>query len=373
MVPFLPKPANWGSALKPTTSVDDVSVTIKKIDDLTRSEIQRWRALLGQGGALDHPQLQPEWAQIVAMAGFPVEIAVLQGESDFFGIFPFARYRSGFATPIGGPLTDYHAILASSESQLDIRQLMKACRLKVWTFDHVPASSPWLAPYRLGIDHGFWVDIPSGFDDYWAQQKQRHSKWCDQMTRKLSKLAREVGEVRFELHETSEKVLQELVQWKQQSLRKAGLRDIFAAPNTQSLLRMTASHHGSHFSGWLSALYAGRTRVAVHLGQRSGSVLNAWIPSYHPAYAKYSPGSLLHIELLRACAGQAITQIDLGRGENQLKITLATRQSQMAIGAIDDRTLLKLPRRANALFRNWLRNSDWGGRLRKIYRNMRTK
>jgi len=349
----------------------DVSVTVKKPDQLTAQEIARWRALLVRSDGFFHPQLQPEWAQLVAEAGFPAEVAVLEGANGGFGIFAFARQRSSHAGPIGGVLTDCHAILISPDADLDVRHLMKACGLKSWRFDHLPAGASWITPYRLGIDPAFSIDLSSGFGEYWAQLRSRHASWCRQLERKRRKLACEVGELRFELRSEEDGVLEDLIEWKQHSLERSGLRNTYSDPQTQQLLRLTADHDSRHFSGWLSVLYAGSQRVAIHLGQRSGSTFNAWIPSYHPDYAKYSPGALLHIELLRSCVEQHVTDVDLGRGENALKVALATGRTDLASGAIDDRRLPKLLRRTRWMAANWARNSSCGQRSLQIYRRIR--
>lgn len=349
----------------------DVSVTVKKPDQLTAQEIERWRALLIRSDGFFHPQLQPEWAQLVAEAGLPVEVAVLEASHGYFGIFAFARHRSSLARPIGGELTDCHAILISPDADLDVRKLMKACGLKSWTFDHLPTGASWLSPYRLGVDPAFSIDLSSGFGEYWARLRERHASWCRQLERKRRKLACEVGELRFEWRSSEEGVLEDLIDWKQHSLQRSGLRNTFSDPQTQQLLRLTAGHESAHFSGWLSVLYAGKQRVAIHLGQRSGSDFNAWIPSYHPDYAKCSPGALLHIELLRSCVEQSVTDVDLGRGSNALKVALATGRTDMAIGAIDDRPLPKLLRRTRFMAANWARNSSYGRTSLQIYRRIR--
>ncbi len=68
---------------------------------------------------------------------------------------------------------------------------------------------------------------------------------------------------------------------------------------------------------------AGDTVVAGHIGLRSTTTLAWWFPVYDPAYAAYSPGLLLCIELARAMAEQGLTVLDLGKGDEPYKERLS--------------------------------------------------
>jgi len=72
---------------------------------------------------------------------------------------------------------------------------------------------------------------------------------------------------------------------------------------------------------------------------RSGPELCSWVPAYHAALAKYSPGVVLHLELAKAAAGEGIRRIDLGRGENPMKLGLKSGASPVAIGSVERRPL----------------------------------
>ncbi|MBX3422411.1 MAG: GNAT family N-acetyltransferase [Pirellulaceae bacterium] len=217
---------------------------------------------------------------------------------------------------------------------MDVRQLLAACGLSGFRFDHVPVENGWTEVERFYLDQSYWVCLDQGYASYLCRLQSRHRQWCQQLERKKRKLAREVGSLRFELHTENHAVLQALIEWKQQQILAAGWKNVFHSPWARDLLKETVREQTPNFAGWLSALYAGSQLVAVHLGQRSGQVLNAWIPTHHPEFSSYSPGALLHLELLRCSSERGITHINLGRGENPLKVKLANSTSQMAIGAI---------------------------------------
>lgn len=134
-------------------------------------------------------------------------------------------------------------------------------------------------------------------------------------------------------------MLEALIGWKREHLRRQGCVDTFRLRWVAPLLRRVATKQTAHFAGVLSALYAGETLVAVHLGVRSGPELCSWVPAYDAAFAKYSPGVILHLELAKAAAGEGIRRIDLGRGENPMKLGLKSGASPVAVGSVERRPL----------------------------------
>jgi len=86
----------------------------------------------------------------------------------------------------------------------------------------------------------------------------------------------------------------------------------------------------------LSTLRAGGQLVAAHLGMvagnRCGGVFSSWIPVVNPQFGRYSPGTILMWEIIQAAEAQGIEQIELGRGENQLKRRFANKTEPMGIG-----------------------------------------
>ncbi len=348
-----------------------MKVTIQHPQELTCQQLSQWRTLLTSANGLHHPQLQPDWAQLIVQAGLPAEIAVFEGNCGSVGFFPFARNNASRAAPISGTLTDRHAIVAACDFDLDTRELLRQCELVSWNFDHLPLGPKWLPRFQLTTDAAFSVDLSQGFEQYWSKLQTGHASWCRQLERKRKKLIREVGKLRFELRSSDTRVLDTLVEWKRRQLRETGLRDIFAPSPVRDLLARTANYSSPHFAGWLSALYAGDELVAAHLGQVSGSELNAWIPAYNVEFSQYSPGALLHLELFRSSAEEGVMHIDLGRGGNRLKMTLATGQTELAIGAIDHRALPNLLRKTGLLAKKWVQNSSQGNSLRKIFIRLR--
>ncbi len=96
----------------------------------------------------------------------------------------------------------------------------------------------------------------------------------------------------------------------------------------------------------LSTLHAGDQLIAVHLGMRSDGVLHTWFPAYNRAFAKYSPGMMLFVEMARAGSTLGIRRIDLGKGLERHKRSLMSGCFLVAEGAVDVRRVNRLLSRA---------------------------
>ena len=97
------------------------------------------------------------------------------------------------------------------------------------------------------------------------------------------------------------------------------------------------------------------------------------IPAFNAAFAKYSPGVILHLELARHSKSHGVTHIELGRGENQMKTSLGSGSVPLALGAVDLNPLRALMRKAwfrtrTAVYATPLRNV-----LLNCYRRIRNK
>jgi CelD/BcsL family acetyltransferase involved in cellulose biosynthesis len=89
------------------------------------------------------------------------------------------------------------------------------------------------------------------------------------------------------------------------------------------------------FAGILSALYVEDTLLAAHMGMRSERVWHYWFPAFNKAYAKYSPGLLLLLEMARAAPAMGIATIDLGAGTESYKARMGSGSIRVARGEIE--------------------------------------
>ena len=129
--------------------------------------------------------------------------------------------------------------------------------------------------------------------------------------------------------------MQQLLRWKSQQYRTTGQRDIFKREWIAAVVQEVYGHHDPDFAGILSLLYAGDHRIAAMLGMRSAGVYHYWFPSYDPAMAHYSPGSILLLMFVEQAKSIGIKTIDLGKTMSEQKRRFMNASTLVAEGAVD--------------------------------------
>jgi CelD/BcsL family acetyltransferase involved in cellulose biosynthesis len=312
-----------------------------------------WSALQQADPALRSPFFRPEYTQTVAAFCPGVEVAILEDQGRAVGFFPYQRLRRRVAGPVGGALCDFQGLVLQPEIAVNAEQLLRGCRLTTWHFDHLIVSQKVFRAQHAVVADSTYVDLCGGFEAYKAVQRQRGSQAIPKTQQKARKAGREVGPLRFELRTTDRRVLETLIAWKVQQYQQ--LRDVnYLAPDwTRSMLAAITEMPDPAFGGMLSALYFGDRLAAAHLGIRSHGVLHAWFPCYDADLAAYSPGLILWIELMQACAAAGVVRIDFGKGDQRFKTSFMSGAESVAEGSID------LRRWSGAFKRTWLHTRDW--------------
>src|SRR5690606_24050749 len=136
----------------------------------------------------------------------------------------------------------------------------------------------WFAPYHARVEDAPRIDLDQGFDAYWNGRRNAFRSWTSQLERKARKLAREIGPLRFVWHANNARVAAALTAWKRRQLSGATGPNAFALPWFAGLLDRVVQTQSPGFSGALSALYAGETLVAAHLGMHNARLMSSWIP-----------------------------------------------------------------------------------------------
>lgn len=329
-----------------------MSVRVVPAAALGASELERWSALQRATPLYRSPFFRPEFTLAVARVR-DVRVAIIEREGSVAGFFPFELGRGRAGHAVGRPFSDYHGVVLADPSALDPRELMRACGLSTWSFDHVPAALTPFAPYAFADGRSPYLDLSHGFEAYLARRRP-HSDIRGAL-RKARKLAREVGPLRFEAETGARESLAQAIEWKRRQYAQTGVRDVLADPVGRELLENLQATRSADFGGVLSVLYAGDVVAGVHLGLRSANVWHSWFPSYNPDLQQYSPGLVLMLELARSAPEHGIREIDLGKGDARYKQGLATGWVPLLEGAVVTGALTALSARAHASARRALR------------------
>ena len=301
-----------------------MKVSILPATDLTVDLVDLWGQHQQGNPALRSPFFRPEFTQAVAGTGVATSVAVID---DGAGFFPFHREMLGIGRPVGARLSDYHGVIAAPGFEFNAAQLVRAAGLRLWDFDHLPATqTAFLSSANV---HAESPQIDLRLADAGGSVKLR-----EQASNRRRKLAREIGPVELEFNCTDAAMLHKCWTWKAAQYERTGFENIFAVPWVSTMLSTIAAQDGAHFSGSLSVLRAGGRPVAMHFGMRCGDLLHYAFPSYDPEFSVYSPGTLLLLAIMDAAADNGVSIIDLGKGDAFYKGRLSNASTPLMAGAV---------------------------------------
>jgi len=345
-----------------------VNVEIVSAGSLAASDLARWSELQQARPLYRSPFFRPEFALTVARVR-DVRVAVVEDAGSVAGFFAFEAGRARHGRPVGSPFSDYHGPVLEDAAELDARELVRACGLRTWSFDHLPGGVEGFGPHVRGHGASPCLDLTEGFDPEAAGRKAPSD--IRGALRKARKLAREVGPLRFLPESDAPELLAQAITWKRRQYGATGVRDVLADPGGRELLAHVHAAREPGFAGALSVLYAGDQVAAVHLGLRAGGVLHSWFPAYNPDLHRYSPGLVLLLELAKAAPALGIRELDFGKGEARYKLALATGTVTIHEGSVGARRLSGLPVRLRAGARRALRAAGVHRAARRVLRRAR--
>lgn len=340
-----------------------ITIQLKRAAELTTADWSLWLDLAERTGVYESPYFRPEFTQTVATVRRDVEIAVLTQDGQTVGFFPFQRGKLNLGKPIGGKLSDYHGPLIRQGAQLDPLPLLASCKLASWDFDHFVCASRAFDPYLTVRDRSPQMELCEGFEVYARRRREAGTETVHRQGQKTRKLAREVGPLQFVFDAADDEAYDLLRSWKSAQLARSGLADIFSFPWTLELLARLREHRGEEFAAPLSVLRAGNKVAAACLSLRSRGVLHAWFLSYNPELHSYSPGVALFVRLAEEAKQLGIRKIDLGRGDERYKWSLASGSVEVAEGSISSPSLATWLRASWRHSRDWMANSPLARRV----------
>jgi CelD/BcsL family acetyltransferase involved in cellulose biosynthesis len=311
-------------------------IDVVRPSELGPDELAHWRRIQHSHPDLASPFLSPSFAVAVERARGAARVAVLSDPSGIIGFFPYEQRRWGTGIALAKGLSDVQAVLVPPAATVDVREILRACRLRIWEFDHLlghqvallSGAAAGLVPERSPV-----IDLSDGFEGYQRRQRASSGSFFQSTGRKRRKLEREHGPVRLILADPDHSHLEAVLRWKSAQYRRTGRPDRFANPATRALVAELQQARDPAFSAPLTVLLAGDAVVAGHLGLRSASTLAWWFPAYDPDFGAYSPGLILLLELARAMPEDGLSLLDLGKGDESYKERLSNRQIPLLRGA----------------------------------------
>ncbi|MFJ9665090.1 GNAT family N-acetyltransferase [Streptomyces sp. NPDC101219] len=317
-----------------------MDIDIRRPNALTAAELTSWKTLqekayLHGSPQMANPFLSPEFTLAVGAARRGVRVAVVRDDGvhgEPVAFFPYQRGPAGVGRAVGLGLSDCQGLVHAPGFRWEARELLTACDLAIWEFDHLAQQQDSFEQSVTGTFPSPVMDVADGWDAYVARLRARSGRGTKVRLALERKMARATGEVRYVHDERDPAALRTLLAWKSAQYRRTGRSDRFAHPSNVRLAEDLFTRRTDSFAGLLSVLYVADRPVAAHFGLRSGHVLACWFPAYDPDFAKYSPGIVLHLRMARGAAEDGLSYLDLGRGQRLHKDMLKTGELSVSEG-----------------------------------------
>ncbi|MEU0335122.1 GNAT family N-acetyltransferase [Streptomyces sp. NPDC006193] len=309
-----------------------MEITVHRPGELTSELRTAWHRAMDESPEYANPFLAPEFAEGVGRFRAGARVAVLREDGEPVGFLPYERGPFGTGRAIGLGLSDCQALVHRPGVCWNAQEVLRACGLSIFEFDHLVREQRPFGPYVTGTFASPVIDVKPGDGTYAQWLRGTYPGLAKTTLKKERRLGRDVGEVRFEFDERDPGMLRTLMRWKSAQYRRTGRADRFSRPWIVGLVEHLSGVREEHLTGVLSVLYAGDRPVAAHFGPRSSTVLAAWFTAYDPELHYYSPGLMMHLRTAEAAARHGVTLVDLGRGDKEYKDWLKTRELRVGEG-----------------------------------------
>lgn len=324
--------------------------------DLAPTDVAAWLAMVRPGSAFESPFFHPGYVTTMARFRPQVEVAVVRDSGRPAGFFAFERHGACTARPLGLKLADFQGVVCPDGSRISLEVLLSSTGLSCCHFDH------WLAAqsedtFIMEVSGSPFMDLKSGYENYLSQRRSAGSKLLSQTLRKRRKFEREVAPLTFTWNDSDPKALELLWSWKATQRQRTQSVNILDYDWVRSFLSSLCHADCSGAQGAVSTLRADGRIIAVHLGLHSDSILHYWFPAYDAEFQRYSPGSILLLELAQECARRGMSRIDLGKGEDRYKGSFASGSILVATGTVDRVAMRRLVRSSLYAAKTWIKAS----------------
>ncbi len=349
-----------GRVMGATTDQQDLRVRVVRPGQLKDQDHARWASW-----APESPFFHPSFTERVARYRSDVEVAIIDRGAETVGYFPYHR-QGRSARPVGMRMSDYHGPILAPGVSIDPSELLRGAGISRFPFNHLPTGIPGFDRFEFGRSESRRIDLSDGYEAWRAGRRDAGSKLIDQVARKRRKMEREVGPSRFEAHSQDRVALEALYAWKGEQRRRTRTFDVLGLAWVRELLEDLLLGREEGFGAQLSTLHAGDQLAAVHLGLRTPEVLHYWFGAYDHRWSVYSPGSAILIAIAQDCAAAGVRHIDLGRGDERYKSSLASSAATLREGVVTTGGVALSVARAGFHARRRLRDSPLHGVLRSI-------
>jgi CelD/BcsL family acetyltransferase involved in cellulose biosynthesis len=316
---------------------DGMKATVCRPGELGMAEVEAWRSLQASDPATVSPFLSPEFALAAGRWRPDARVAVFERAAELVGFWAFTVDRNHLAGPVAPGISGAQGIVHSEGFTWDAEQILAACGLGGWTFDHLVAPQARILGGSPTFERSSVVNLNGSWEDYLAWGGRVHHKDFYEVRRKRRRLENDFDDVSFEAHHGDGKFLPEILRLKSERCHRKGWRNPFSSGWATEMLTELANTVAPSLTGITSILRVDGRVAAGFLDLRGPAVHARWITAFDTEFRRYSPGLLLFQHVCQTASWDGISHVDLGKGEERWKASFSNHHVEMATGIVHRR------------------------------------
>jgi CelD/BcsL family acetyltransferase involved in cellulose biosynthesis len=301
------------------------------IADLSPALVADWAKLTESAPDCSSPFLHPAYAQTLDKVRPNVEVAVITKSGEAVGFLPFERTAGGIGRSIGARLCDRSGAVVRPGVAWNVEDVTRAASLRMLRLANVSLDDGAFRPFLGTKAVAPYIDLTDGYEAYRLASMRGGSGTMKRVDRRSRKLEGMLGPLRVVWHDTDDRVLETLLEWKAKQRQATNSPNVFDLPWARRLLTVLRLGGSDDFGGVLTSLYAGDRLCAAHFGIRSRRVLHYWLAAYDEELGRCSPGLLLLMRMASEAADRGIARLDLGPGDEEYKLHIASGHQDLAM------------------------------------------
>jgi len=298
----------------------DLDIDVKHPAKLTTAEIEAWQNIRAGNPALYSPYFHPDYAQLVGELRKDARIAIAYDKGKPVCFFPFQG--SGFARPLGAPMTDYHGFIEAANAGINHTEFLQGADIGALHYTSMVGEQNDMVGFHRDEYPLCLIDLSDGVESWRASRSKSYRRSLKSNRRRIRRTEEEFGPRRFEYKARSGVAFDQLLAWKRERFSETGLYDVLSADWTSGMLR-ELWERDSGLRCDLHVLYFGDQMAAMDMGLTDGETFHSWIVGYSPDFHSLSPGTQLLEDMIDNAPELGYRLIDLGAGMDSYKSAYA--------------------------------------------------
>ncbi len=311
-------------------------VKVIRPEELSAAHTAAWEKLRAKNPALYSPYFHPDYTKLVGTLRDDAYVAIVTQNRKPVAFFPYQGPKpgkSGFATPIGSPMTDYHGFISDPKSSFDPHDVLRDAGIGAYYFNALVDPEKTLATPLSTQEIAAVIDVSHGGDAWREQRDKSYRRSIKSQRRRIRNAEEDFGPRRFDFDCKDPAIFEKLINWKKEKFRTTGKYDVLSADWTVNLLERLWTSKGD-LRCEMHVLYFGGRTAAIDLGLTDGSTFHSWIVGYDPDLQTYSPGTQLLEAMIDAAKDLGYKRIDLGAGIDGYKRHYASEMIAVESGFV---------------------------------------